>query len=89
VCSITHGAILPGWPATCQAERAECSRSPSVREELIAPTTAILAAMKRNKNSRTRNRDDADVRFEFMIVEHAGLGPFYSKAQRIVNTLAL
>ena len=38
-------------------------------EEAIAPNTATLAAMNKNKHTRTRNRDDADVRFELVITD--------------------
>ena len=33
------------------------------REEAIAPNTAALAEMNKNKQKTGRNRDDADVRF--------------------------
>jgi hypothetical protein len=39
------------------------------REEAMAPNTAMLAAMNKNKQKTGRNRDDADVRFGLAITD--------------------
>jgi len=65
------------------------------REEAIAPNTATLAAMNKNKHARTRNRDDADVRFGLLITDC--LDPdcsitqtaFYPGMQAAVNIFSL
>ena len=56
VCSITHGAIfsLNVGPGVSFA------RWVIARDDLIAPATAIPAAMKKNKQRTTRNRNNAD-----------------------------
>src|SRR5438094_10543275 len=38
----------------------------TLRDEPIAPTTAMLAATIKNEPRKTRNRDEVDTQFEFM-----------------------
>src|SRR6478752_9391011 len=54
-------------------------------DEPFAPTTTMPAAMTKNEPKKTRNRDDASVRFEFAIMERAKSIPFYPKAQKTVK----
>ena len=82
VCSITHGAIfsLNVGPGVSFARRV------IARDDLIAPATAIPAAMKKNKQRTTRNRNNADVRFELAIIDAPEQLRLYPKLHKTVNT---
>ena len=45
----------------------------------------MQAAKSKSKQRTTRNRDDADVRFELVIM-NVPARPFYPKLQKTVNT---
>ena len=84
VCSITHGAIL-----TSNRRRGDSStRRVMPRDGLIARVTAIPAAMKKNKQRTTRNRDNADMRFKLAIIDAPDQLRLYPKPQKTVNTSA-
>src|SRR5438552_6943476 len=64
-------------------------------DEPIAPTTAMLAAMKKSEQSIDRNRGAPDVRFRFVIMEvpslsltirdHSHPSRFYPTTREVVN----
>ena len=64
-------------------------------DEPIAPTTAMLAAMKKSEQSIDRNRGTPDVRFRFVIMEvpslsltirdHSHPSRFYPTTREVVN----
>ena len=77
VCSTTHGAIF----SLNLGAGVSFARWVIARDDLIAPATAIPAAMKKNKQWRTRNRKNAEVRFELAIIDAPAQLRLYPKPQ--------
>src|SRR4029077_5130316 len=79
VCSITHGAILPGWSALSSTRWLALrisTRWPTASEEATAATSAATAATRNNEQKIRRHGDGTDARCESesLIIGFAGYG---------------